>query len=61
MNTEYTTEEGYYFSDEDGRCWAKWKIQELREKNFTNEEILKFDDSESWRNSINELFENEDN
>jgi len=43
------TDDGHVFTIEDIQTYAMWKIKELRAKEWNDEIILSFDESEMWR------------
>jgi len=49
MNTNYYTEDGHYWSIEDLTQQIVVMIPYLRSLNYTDNEIIEFDDNEMWQ------------
>jgi L-rhamnose mutarotase len=60
MGTNYITEDGYYFSLEDLTQFALFKVQELRNQNKTNDEIIEFDDNQLWQEIVKNIITSSD-
>ncbi len=48
MGTEYFTEDGHVFEDDDLILYIKIKIVDLRSKGYSDQKILYFDDNDMW-------------
>ena len=53
MEKNYCTESGYHFSLEDVIDFVKFKVPELINNGLTINEIIQYDDSQSWKNEVN--------
>jgi hypothetical protein len=58
MNLVYISEDGHEYEIEDFIIYAIWKIQDLKDQNYTEEEILCFDDSIIWHEFVKNRMEN---
>lgn len=56
MDLDYFTEDGHHFSKEDYEEFVLWKIKELKEQGYEEEEIICFDDNRNWRKLANNKF-----
>lgn len=55
MDREYFSEDGHYFSHEEFSSYAMWKLQNLKDQHFSEDEIINFDSSEMWCDFIKKL------
>lgn len=58
MDRTYISEDGHYFSNEEFFSYAIWKIQDLKDQHFNEDEIINFDDSEMWCGFTKKFLEN---
>ena len=49
MRTNYRTEDGHYWDIDELTQFIRFKVQELRNQNKTNDEIIEFDDNQMWQ------------
>jgi len=45
---EIISEEGHVFSEEDALEYIKWKVNDLKQQGYSDEDILRFDDTNAW-------------
>ena len=58
MDLVYISEDGHCFSNEEFYSYVIWKMQDLKEQHFSQEEIINFDDSKMWNYRTNKLLTN---
>lgn len=61
MEENYRTESGYHFSLEDMFDFVKFKVPELINSGLTINEIIRYDDSQAWKNEVNRYLKNANN
>ncbi len=49
MVTVYYSEDGHEFKIDDFVTYAVWKIQDLKNQGYLDEDILNFDDCAMWK------------
>ncbi|HUM89302.1 MAG TPA: hypothetical protein PKV50_07220 [Prolixibacteraceae bacterium] len=49
MGTNYFTEDGHCWNSEEMTQFARFKVEELIDQNYSNDEIIGYDDSDLWK------------
>jgi hypothetical protein len=55
MIKNYFTEDGHYWNNEEMTQFARFKIEELIDQNYSNDEIIGYDDSDLWKKVTQQL------
>jgi hypothetical protein len=55
MEHFYITEDGFYFDLDDFTDFARWKIQDLQDQSWSNDDILNFDNSTLWHDFVEKM------
>ncbi len=55
METNYCTEDGHFWDIEDLTQYALFKVKEMLELNYSNDEIIGFNDNKMWKKIANQI------
>jgi hypothetical protein len=55
MDRNYFTEDGHYWNIEEMMQFARFKVKELIDQNYSNEEIIGYDDCDLWKKVAQQL------